>query len=221
MQAFYFAQVLYHVCMAAAKLSILYTYIRIFAGRVSNKWFKRTVQTIQAILLLYSLIILVVTIAQCIPVSYAFDWTKHGECMNRNMLFTAVIVTNIITDTAILTILIAVVMSLKISLRKRCVLYGTMMIGCLGLAVAMARLITSYISYDDHICMSDTSIWTMASHGYADVWSSRNTPLVSGSQHSLQVISTRYQEALSRMFKTDSFYASHYAPFRPLHHAYS
>lgn len=122
------AAVVYVPALAFAKVSLIILYHRIMNKRSAYRW---TLYTISAIVCGYSIAIIFALIFACSPIQRSWDSSiTHGYCIDRNGLYIATAVTNIITDLALIVVPIPLVSNLQMPRMKKVGLLLMFTIGC-------------------------------------------------------------------------------------------
>lgn len=110
------ASVIYVPAQGFAKTSILLMFRRISP----QKGLRMAIYTVLAVVIGYSIALILVLIFACNPIERAWDGTiTEGFCINRNAVYVATAVVNIVTDLAIIAIPIPMVINLKMPLQQK------------------------------------------------------------------------------------------------------
>ncbi|KAL9625244.1 MAG: hypothetical protein Q9160_000646 [Pyrenula sp. 1 TL-2023] len=115
LQMFWADQILYKFTINLTKLSILAFYLRVF----SKPWFRVTCWITAAIVSLYGIISIIVTIFQCSPVNRVWDKSMEGTCINLTSFWYSNAIYNILTDIIIMVSVPFVIWVLDLSKQQR------------------------------------------------------------------------------------------------------
>ena len=85
---------------------------------------------ITAVVVGYSIAIIFALILACHPVSRNWDANVDGVCVNRTALYIATAVTNIVTDLALISLPIPLVLNLNMPKSQKVYLFLMFVIGC-------------------------------------------------------------------------------------------
>lgn len=113
--------------LALAKISLIILYHRIMK---KQKIYVMALHAITAVVMGYSISIIFALILACHPVSRNWDPTVEGECVNRTALYIATAVTNIVTDLALITLPIPLVLRLNMPRSQKVYLFLMFVVGC-------------------------------------------------------------------------------------------
>lgn len=92
----------------------------IFRRIATAKGHRLAIHAVMAVVVGYSIALIVVLIFQCNPIARAWDLTiVTGSCINRPAVYVATASVNIATDFAILLLPIPIVLSLKLPLLQK------------------------------------------------------------------------------------------------------
>lgn len=117
-QIYYFDEIFYITAIAMTKISILLFYLRIFPDRSFRLWAHITL----AFCVLYILGFVPAIIAQCIPVSLAWErWdSQHdGKCIDLNAMGWTAAAFNIVLDAIVIILPLQEMSKLKMSKRRK------------------------------------------------------------------------------------------------------
>jgi len=106
------------MAIALTKISILLFYLRIFPDRSFRLWAYITL----AFCVLYMLAIVPAVIAQCIPISLAWerwDGPHDGKCINLNAMGWSAAAVNIVLDAVVIVLPLHEMTKLKMSRRRK------------------------------------------------------------------------------------------------------
>lgn len=76
---FYVSIWVYNLSLSCTKISILLQYLRIFP----QQWFRRCCYTMLVVVVVYSLYTFFTAIFACTPISYFWDQSVGGHCLDR------------------------------------------------------------------------------------------------------------------------------------------
>lgn len=113
--------------LALAKISLIILYHRIMK---KQKIYVTVLHAITAVVMGYSIAIIFALILACHPVSRNWDSTVDGVCVNRTALYIATAVTNIVTDIALITLPIPLVLRLNMPRSQKVYLFLMFVVGC-------------------------------------------------------------------------------------------
>lgn len=106
---------IYAVCLAFAKLSVLAFYLRISPDRL----IRRTVHLLLGLVCLYTLTYILLIVFRCRPVSAGWDLSIEGECVDHTIPMLVLAVANIIIDVFIFILPIRIVLPLQIPVLQK------------------------------------------------------------------------------------------------------
>lgn len=122
------AAVIYVLALAFAKLSLIILYHRIIS---TKPMYKFALYVVTAIVCGYSIAIVFALIFACSPIQKNWDASiTRGHCIDRDGLYIATAVTNIITDLALIILPIPVVFTLQMPRIQKLGLLMLFVIGC-------------------------------------------------------------------------------------------
>lgn len=121
------AQILYKVNIGLTKISILLLYLRIFV----TQWFQRTCQACIAIVVAFTIGTVMSSIFQCTPVTFTFDKTETGTCIDLTAFWYANAAFNISSDLVIMFLPVPVINRLQLPPQQKLLLYGIFAVGIL------------------------------------------------------------------------------------------
>jgi hypothetical protein len=149
MQMFYLDQIFYKFTINLTKLSILTLYLRIF----TQPWFVRTCWCCFAIVTIYAVASILVTVFQCTPINYF--WDHHAppatgssgslpspHCVSSTAFWLANAVYNISTDVIILVTLPFMIWSLRLPRSQKFGLTFVFGLGIFVFATSVLRMTT-------------------------------------------------------------------------------
>lgn len=131
---------MYYFCMLATKLSILALYSRIFTPRV----FRISIYCVAATCISWGIGGLLPTIFQCMPIES--NWSSaatKGTCVNLRMLFSAITISNLLTDVAILVLPLFMIYQLQLSPKQKIAVSFIFLAGSTACICALIRIISS------------------------------------------------------------------------------
>ncbi|KAK5797950.1 hypothetical protein VI817_004241 [Penicillium citrinum] len=138
------AAVIYVPALAFAKVGLIILYHRIVNKQTLYVW---TLHTISAVVCGYSIAIVFALIFACNPIERSWNASiTTGYCVNRNGLYIATAVTNIITDIALILFPVPLVLGLQMPRIQKIGLLGMFVVGCATLITSILRL-TTLITY--------------------------------------------------------------------------
>ena len=120
-QWLYIARILYIPCMVFTKIAILLQYLRLLAPtKTTNPVLFIGAHAIIAIVVVYNVVIIAVTIFACTPREKFWNpLITEGHCLNQKIAVLILALLNIITDVAILLLPAWTIWKLQIPRRKR------------------------------------------------------------------------------------------------------
>lgn len=114
--------------LAFAKVSLIILYHRIMNRITLYKW---ALHTLSAIVCGYSIALVLALIFACNPIAKSWDVSiTGGSCIDRNGVYIATAVTNIITDLALILLPVPVVITLQMPRIQKVGLLVLFTIGC-------------------------------------------------------------------------------------------
>ena len=119
---------LYITTSMAFKTSLILFYYRVFGVA---RGFRYTLAGAECIVASYFLACFFVTIFECKPISYFWDKTIPGSCIDQIQFYKWNGVANLLIDFMILSLTIPMVWRLKIALRQKVTLSGIFLLGTL------------------------------------------------------------------------------------------
>ncbi|KAI9803327.1 MAG: hypothetical protein M1825_002118 [Sarcosagium campestre] len=158
--AAYAIQILYPLTLTFTKLSILLLYWRLFPTR----GFRLGTYIVGAIVVIWWLEVELVTIFQCKPISYLWDKSGKGRCLDLRGAFSiANAPPNIGIDVILLAMPIGKVWQLRVEKRVKIALSGVFLLGSFVIACSAVRLYylaTLDFASDSTWNQSTFHIWT-------------------------------------------------------------
>ena len=106
----------YFLALTAVKVSILIFYLRAIGTTALTR---RLIYFLMAFVVAYGIARVFATLFECRPVSYFWDRTRRGTCVDYHALLTSVTVINMITDVAILVFPMPIVWKLRIPRKQK------------------------------------------------------------------------------------------------------
>ncbi|KAJ5756086.1 hypothetical protein N7533_005629 [Penicillium manginii] len=138
------AAVIYVPALAFAKVALIILYHRIVNKQPLYVW---SLHIISAIVCGYSIAIVFALIFACNPIERGWNAAiTTGYCVNRNGLYIATAVTNIVTDIALLVFPFPLVLGLQMPRIQKVGLLIMFIVGCATLITSILRL-TTLIAY--------------------------------------------------------------------------
>ncbi|EED20891.1 plasma membrane protein Pth11-like, putative [Talaromyces stipitatus ATCC 10500] len=160
LKVYFVAQILYKVNIGLTKISILLLYLRIFVVQ----WFQRTCQAWIAIVIIFTIGTVISSIFQCTPVTFAFDKSEKGTCINLTAFWYANAAFNIPSDLVIIFLPIPVIRKLQLPPQQKFLLSGTFAVGIFVCITSILRITTLDIA-TSHLDVAWNSIassmWTI------------------------------------------------------------
>lgn len=122
------AAIVYVPALAFAKVSLIVLYHRIMSRTTLYKW---ALYILSAIVCGYSIALVLALIFACNPIAKSWDVSiTSGSCIDRNGVYIATAVTNIITDLALILLPVPVVITLQMPRIQKIGLLVLFTIGC-------------------------------------------------------------------------------------------
>ncbi|PMD33685.1 hypothetical protein L207DRAFT_589244 [Hyaloscypha variabilis F] len=157
---YYISQIMYSLILAAAKMSILFLYLRIFL----NKTFRLATYITMACVLGQTIAFALVIAFQCTPVDSYWDTTIPGKCIHSQAFVYSAAGINILEDLIIMFLPVMELRALKLDLRKKFALGFMFALGSFACITSMIRL-KYIISYGTSIDLTydnvDVIIWSV------------------------------------------------------------
>lgn len=143
-QAFLGVQILYYSTSAAFKTSLILLYYRLFS---IARGFRYALAVAECIVASYFLACLFVAIFGCQPVSYYWDKTIPGRCVDLTQFYRWNGVANLLIDFMILSLTLPMVWRLQITFRQKITLSGMFLLGtlCVNPRLIFHLLMPSFI----------------------------------------------------------------------------
>ncbi|EGP87236.1 uncharacterized protein MYCGRDRAFT_26892, partial [Zymoseptoria tritici IPO323] len=135
----YFSEDLYLAALPAIKISMLLTYLRIFAG----KSFRQIVYVLIGLNIAYSIAFILISVFQCEPISLAWHgWDKEheGRCNNINAQSWAAAGINIALDVAVVSLPLPQLWRMQLNPRKKFLVMIMFSMGFFVTIVSVIRL---------------------------------------------------------------------------------
>ena len=127
LQPFYASVPIYNASLTCTKVSILLQYLRFFVTKTA----RRACWAVMAIVGSYGLVALFGTCFMCVPVSYFWNKTISGHCMNAMAFWFTNAAMNIATDLTILILPMPVLYNLNLPTKQKRLLMGVFAFGIL------------------------------------------------------------------------------------------
>ncbi|KAM5351078.1 hypothetical protein ACJ41O_003801 [Fusarium nematophilum] len=109
------ATLIYGICIALAKLSVLAFVLRISPDRL----LRRAVHSLIALVCVYTFAYVVLVIFRCRPVAATWDADINGDCVDKLIPMLTLAIANIVIDLCVLLLPIRIVLPLQIPLRQK------------------------------------------------------------------------------------------------------
>ncbi|KAI1374031.1 integral membrane protein [Hypoxylon crocopeplum] len=154
-------EITYIMLFPFEKTSILLLYLRLF--RV-QRWFRFTAYIMIAYIWIWSITATFVALFQCNPISYVWDKSISGTCIDQFSYLRWNTVPNVIHDIAMLIMPVPIIWKLQVELRQKLALSCVFVVGSLGCVVSLVRL-----SLFLHIFQYDSSHYEIL---YDSTWTS-------------------------------------------------
>ncbi|GAP89804.2 putative integral membrane protein [Rosellinia necatrix] len=136
----YILQTTYKISISLTKMSIVLLYLRIFGG---VQWCKRACYILLAVIVLYSIALIIASICECIPVIAVFDKSVASKkCINNGPFRFASTAFSIATDVVIILIPIPLIRSLQIPREKKILLIFGFGLGIFVIITSILRSTT-------------------------------------------------------------------------------
>ena len=119
-------ELLYALLIPLTKTIILLLYLRLFN---INRWFRFATYGLLGYIWMWGAALILTSIFECSPISYQWDKTIEGRCIDQLAYFRWICVPNAIHDVAILLIPAPVVWKLKIDMRRKMALLCVFFLG--------------------------------------------------------------------------------------------
>ncbi|KAF1968160.1 hypothetical protein BU23DRAFT_424740, partial [Bimuria novae-zelandiae CBS 107.79] len=130
----YMAIIAYNASLCATKFSIMFLCLRIFDVAI---W-RRIIYAILVLLGVYTIWVIIYSIAPCVPISSQWDKTVTGWCFPRLQMWILNAAFNIITDFCIVTLPIPAIMTLQLPRRQK---IGVSLIFALGFFICVISIL--------------------------------------------------------------------------------
>lgn len=115
-QTLFITEVIYGIVIATEKTAILLLYHRLFQ---IQKWFRYLIHAMIVYIWAWAASEVLVAIFQCQPITYQWDMTINGTCINRLAFYRWISVPNLIHDVALLVVPAPMVWKLQISKEQK------------------------------------------------------------------------------------------------------
>ncbi|KAH7071774.1 hypothetical protein FB567DRAFT_538784 [Paraphoma chrysanthemicola] len=133
---------MYNISLTLAKISVLFTYMRIFTTRST----RRICNVILVIVIIYGLWATLSAFFTCIPINAYWDLTIKGKCLPKGPVWFANAGINIATDFGIVLVPATLIRQLQLSMRQKIGLYMVFMVGLFICIVSILRLHSLYLA---------------------------------------------------------------------------
>ncbi|KAL4994932.1 hypothetical protein BDV10DRAFT_197117 [Aspergillus recurvatus] len=155
LKLFFIEEVLYTICTALIKLSMLFLYLRLFP----NALLRIAIFISLAITSLWALGSFLAQVLSCKPISYywnQWDGEHMGKCSSHNSLLLAHSIINIFLDILVIVLPMPVLVGLQMNIEKRVGM-------CLMFAVGLVVTVISVLRLVETVGFNDTTNPTSAS----------------------------------------------------------
>ncbi|KAL4745346.1 hypothetical protein BDW72DRAFT_208267 [Aspergillus terricola var. indicus] len=149
LKLFFIEEVLYTICTALIKLSMLFLYLRLFPNAI----LRTAVLVSLAITSLWALGSFLAQVFSCKPISYywnQWDGEHEGRCSSHNSLLLAHSIINIFLDILVIALPMPVLVRLQMSIEKRVGM-------CLMFAVGLVVTVISILRLVETVGFNDTT----------------------------------------------------------------
>ncbi|KAE8406582.1 hypothetical protein BDV37DRAFT_292122 [Aspergillus pseudonomiae] len=154
------AAVIYVPALAFAKVGLIILYHRIINKQNTYKW---ALHIISAIICGYSVAIVFALIFACNPIQRSWDSSiTRGSCIDRNGLYIATAVTNIVSDLALIVVPVPLVLGLQMPRVQKLGLLFMFVVGCATFITSILRLTTlipTLTATDVTYAIADAQLW--------------------------------------------------------------
>jgi hypothetical protein len=120
-----FLEACYFPIIACIKLSFLALYGEIFPQR----YFHHLLWAFASFIAMWLIASLIVTVFQCIPISFVWDRDQEGYCLDYSISVLVLTIVNIVTDFVLLAMPVPLVRKLVMSRQKKRLICGTFALG--------------------------------------------------------------------------------------------
>lgn len=138
----YVSEILYVAALALTKASLVFMYLRIFSA---YQPFRLASYVMLGFIALPSLIIILVTVLSCRPISYFWNRDLQGHCLD----VTALAYTNsafaVVQDILLIVLPVFMLWNLNMNRRKKWLIALMFAVGSLGLVATVVRLSTLHV----------------------------------------------------------------------------
>lgn len=137
-QIFLPVQIIYVASAVAIKTSLILLYYRLFS---LIRWFRWELALAWILVVLYFIVVVLVAILECKPVSYIWDKSiPGGTCINRYEFYRWNGVANLILDFMVLTLSMPVIWHLQLKSRQKVSLTVVFLLGLLYVFAILSHL---------------------------------------------------------------------------------
>ncbi len=134
----YVELLIYSFAVPLPKLVLLLFYFRIF----SNPRFKLAVWAVAIFVIAWCPAVFFTDLFQCSPVALAWDKSiEGGRCINVQAFFRYIVISNVMSDIAVLVLPLPVIWYLQMSIRQKLALTGVFLLGGMGLIASIIRMV--------------------------------------------------------------------------------
>ncbi|KAL7958057.1 hypothetical protein V8C34DRAFT_284176 [Trichoderma compactum] len=164
----YFCYIWYCVTMILTKISIGYFLLRITVERI-HTWI---IGTVMLVTVVTGIVFFFVTMLQCAPVSYFWDKTQSGSCINIDVIITLTYIysaLSVICDFTFALLPIVLIMQLQMNSRTKIALIPIMLMACVASAAVVVRFpyVKDFKNLDFLWATIDIAIWSTTEQGLA------------------------------------------------------
>ena len=125
LQTLFASLILYASAITAAKISVLLLYRRIFPVRS----FLIAIYVVGALCLLWFGIVVLLALLQCQPISYVWDRSIPGRCINLQAMYYGFTISNMALDITICFMPVRLLWKLSLPVRQRVLLIFILLLG--------------------------------------------------------------------------------------------
>ncbi|KAK4062789.1 uncharacterized protein Triagg1_9659 [Trichoderma aggressivum f. europaeum] len=152
----------------ALKISIGYFLLRITVERI-HTWI---IGTVMLVTVVTGIVFFFVTMLQCAPVSYFWDKTQPGSCINIDVIITLTYIYSafsVICDFTFALLPIVLIMQLQMNSRTKIALVPIMLMACVASAAVVVRFpyVKDFKNIDFLWATIDIAIWSTTEQGLA------------------------------------------------------
>ncbi|KAL6809507.1 hypothetical protein V8C40DRAFT_259173 [Trichoderma camerunense] len=164
----YFCYIWYCVTMILTKISIGYFLLRITVERI-HTWI---IGSVMLVTVVTGIVFFFVTMLQCAPVSYFWDKTGNGSCINIDVIIILTYIysaCSVICDFTFALLPIVLIMQLQMNSRTKIALIPIMLMACVASAAVVVRFpyVKDFKNIDFLWATTDIAIWSTTEQGLA------------------------------------------------------